>query len=71
MKHEFEITTSQVNSYLGLEIERDRTSKKTWIHQTAYTKSILKKFGIENCNEIAIPAETNVIFRRMSGECQQ
>jgi len=49
IQHNFEITSSIATCYLGIEIIRDRNLKTIKLSQAAYTKSILKKFGMLNC----------------------
>jgi len=71
MKREFEITTSSINYYLGLEITRNRNQKTMLIHQSAYTRNVIKKFGMDNCNEVAMPADPNVVLTRNISEDNQ
>lgn len=52
MCKEFQITSSIAKYYLGIEITRDRKLKKIRLSQTAYTKIILEKFGMLDCNSM-------------------
>jgi len=60
MCKEFKITSSIAKYYLGIEIERDRKSKKIRLTQTAYARTILKKFGMLDCNPAKTPMEQGV-----------
>lgn len=57
MKKEFETTYSEAKCYLGIEIERDRKERKLHLHQSTYTRTVLKKFQMENCIPVGVPAD--------------
>lgn len=59
MKKIFEITISEANYFVGLEIIRDRQDKSIFVHQSSYIKQIIKRFGFEDANPIKIPADPN------------
>lgn len=42
---EFEICVVPANMYVGLFIERNRSTKQLWIHQGLYIRKILQKIG--------------------------
>ena len=44
----FEITLGNYSTFVGLQIEQDRVNKTMFIHQSAYAKQIIEKFGIKN-----------------------
>ena len=54
----FEVTFNEINTYLGLQIER-LADKSIFLHQEAYIKKILYLFQMENANAVAIPADQN------------
>jgi hypothetical protein len=62
LRTEFEMTTSEANRYLGLNIIRDRSHRLLFVNQNHY---ILKKFSMDTCNPKTIPADPNA---RMSAE---
>lgn len=64
LQNKFEITTTLDNYYLGLEIERDREKKIIRVHQSMYTKSILKRFKMDSANAISVPADVHTILKR-------
>lgn len=51
LKAEFEITTSEISTYLGLQIERLKDGS-IFIHQEVYTRKILKRFRMEEANAV-------------------
>ena len=40
---------------LGMEIKRDRESKRLWLSQQKYIEEILKRFNIQDCKPIKVP----------------
>lgn len=58
LKMEFEMKFSNANVYLGLQIKRCKDGA-VFLHQTGYAEKMLKKFNMEGCNGVAIPADPN------------
>lgn len=54
LKNRFKITVKPANYFLGMEIER-HTDGSIFVHQKAYTKRVLERFGMENCKAVATP----------------
>ena len=53
----FEVTSNEIDPYLGLQIER-LTDGFIFLHQDTYTKKILQRFRINaNANAVAIPTD--------------
>ncbi|GJV47755.1 retrovirus-related pol polyprotein from transposon TNT 1-94 [Tanacetum coccineum] len=48
------------NKILGMQIHRDRVSKKLWLSQKSYVKKILQRFNMQDCKPISTPFPTNV-----------
>ncbi|GKE37029.1 retrovirus-related pol polyprotein from transposon TNT 1-94, partial [Tanacetum coccineum] len=48
------------NKILGLQIHRDRISRKIWLSQKSYVKKILQRFNMQDCKTISTPFPTNV-----------
>ena len=40
---------------LGIEIIRDRASKKLWMSQRKYVNSVLEKFSMTTCKQLVVP----------------
>jgi len=53
----FKITVENSNIFVGLQIERDRERKTLKIHQSAYTRKIIEKFGMANAKTVSVPAD--------------
>ncbi|KAJ8868410.1 hypothetical protein PR048_029926, partial [Dryococelus australis] len=51
----FELTCSEVDYYLGLQIKRKASSIE--INHSAYVEMVLRKFGMEDCNPLSLPIE--------------
>jgi hypothetical protein len=50
----------EVHYLLGLKITRNRSERQLFISQETYTKSVLEKFGMANCNKSDTPCDSNV-----------
>lgn len=61
---EFKITYSVAQWFVGLQIEQNVSKKQLRIHQTIYTKKILKRFNYEYSNSVAIPVNPGTKFSR-------
>lgn len=68
MNKEYETTYLEAKCYLGIEIERDRKARKLRLHQLAYIRAVLKKFEMENCNPVGVPAESHQVLTRNEDE---
>ena len=51
--------------FLGVKIEQDHRAGTIWIGQPNYTKTILRKFGMENCKGLTTPVD--VITKLIKG----
>lgn len=67
LKEKFKTTDSMVNYYLGIEIDNSE-AKKIRIHQSAYTRNLLRKFEMDECNVVSTPLNANVILHRNEDE---
>lgn len=50
----------ELHHTLGMEITRDEISGNITLSQTQYTKKIIQRMGMENCNPVEKPLDTNV-----------
>ncbi|GKD32151.1 retrovirus-related pol polyprotein from transposon TNT 1-94 [Tanacetum coccineum] len=48
------------NKILGMQIHRDRVSRKIWLSQKSYVKKILQRFNMQDCKPISTPFPTDV-----------
>jgi hypothetical protein len=46
-----------VTKYLGIQFERDRTSRKIWMHQSEYIAFLLQEYGLSTCSPVRLPAD--------------
>lgn len=58
----FDITLGDCSSFVGLQICRDRSNKSLFIHQRAYTESVIEKFGMKDSKGVSVPADPNVVL---------
>jgi hypothetical protein len=57
LKTHFEMTSGPANSFIGLEVSRDRPNKTIYVTQSRYIQVLLKRFRMTNCNPSRIPAD--------------
>lgn len=57
MKTGFQITIMGLNCFVGLEISRDRPSRKIKVNQQAYVKKIVNRFELNEAKEMTTPME--------------
>lgn len=68
LKESFEITVGNTDTFVGLQIKRDRKEKKLLVHQEAYTKRLIDKFGMKDAKSISIPADTHTVLQPIEDE---
>lgn len=56
----FSITVGNAKVFAGLQIERDRSNKTVFLHQQAYTRRIIEKFGMCNAKVVGVPFDPHV-----------
>lgn len=64
LKNKFEVTVTSDNYYLGLEIKRDRQNRRLKIHQSTYTRNILKRFKMDLANAVSVPADVHTVLKK-------
>lgn len=58
--HQFKIKIMRnLEYFVGLEINRNRTKGETYIHQRNYIIRMLQRFQMENCKQVATPFDFN------------
>jgi hypothetical protein len=65
LKTHFKVRSLPANRFVGLNISRDRQKRTLSINQSDFIKSILKRYGMAQCDPINIPANPN---RRLKPE---
>lgn len=51
-------------SFLGLELTRDRQSKKIWLSQQNYIEQVLKRFNMDEANQVSTPISIDENFSK-------
>lgn len=62
MREVFKINIGDSNCFVGMQIERNREDKSLVIHQTAYVKKVLERFGMREAKPVSIPIDPHVIL---------
>lgn len=63
---EFEMTdVGEVDTFLGMHIQRNKSSGTIAMSQAQYLKRVLEKFGMSDCRGITTPLETNLDLRKV------
>ena len=62
LRSKFEVTTLDPKCFVGLQIERDRANKESFIHQQFYINKVVRRFELQNSKEISTPADSNQIL---------
>jgi len=52
-----------VDTFIGLQIERDRNARTLRIHQTQYTEKILERFGMASANGTKLPTKAGTVLK--------
>jgi hypothetical protein len=66
LKKEFEVKEETPDSFLGMEIRRDRKRKTITLSQTGYIDRLLEVFGMTNCHAAVTPGEAGLKLPDMS-----
>jgi hypothetical protein len=53
------MTSGDADTFVGLEIVRDREKRELYVHQNRYIQTVLKRFRMTGCNPSTIPADPN------------
>lgn len=70
LKEMFEITLGNAEMFVGLQISRDRRSKRMFLSQRNYTEQVLSKFGMNDAKEIATPADPHTSLQPVGSDVQ-
>ena len=58
----FEITYKVADTFVGLQIEREKDHNLLKIHQSFYANKVLEKFNHTTCSSVYIPADPGIKF---------
>ena len=53
--------------FIGIEIHRDRSSKKLWLSQQGYVEKVLTRFRMSNAKPVSTPLANH--FKLSSNQC--
>ena len=52
------VDLGEIRQYLGMQIDRDRSNRQLFLHQTRYTETILHRFGMGDCKGVYTPMDS-------------
>lgn len=58
----FNVTIGDASMFVGMQIERRREEKSLSIHQSAYVKRIVEKFGMGNAKSVGVPLDPHGVL---------
>lgn len=62
LSHRFEMKDmGEAKVILGIEISRDRSTRRLFINQSEYTRNLLERFGMVNSNPVVTPMDKSYI----------
>lgn len=59
LKKEFEITFSDPETFIGLQIEKNQDGS-IFVHQSVYAQKVLERFNMQDTNSVTIPADVSL-----------
>ena len=59
LRKKFQVRTLPPNRFVGLDITRKREDRTLSINQPYFVRRILKRYNMEDCNQVSIPADPN------------
>lgn len=71
LRNTFEVTESDVNSFVGIEIKRNRIERMIYIHQSSYVKRLLKRFNLCEAKSVSVPCDPHVILKTPQNEWEK
>ena len=51
------VDLGEIRQYLGMQIDRDRRSRRLFLHQTRYAETVLRRFGMGDCKGVYTPMD--------------
>jgi len=62
LKNMFSLKVGNVGTFIGMQIERDRSNKSIFMHQTVYTLRIIERFKMMDANPVSVSADSHTIL---------
>jgi hypothetical protein len=59
LRKKFQVRTLPPNRFVGLDITRNREDRTPLVNQSDFIRRILKRYNMEDCNQVSIPADPN------------
>lgn len=58
----------KLSYFLRMKIEQNEQNGSVWIGQRAYTESLLKRFGMEDCKQVSTPVDASSKLTHVTNE---
>ena len=72
LSQHFSVTAGPVKTFLGLEFHHDESQKKLFVTQTRYIEQVLKRYNMEECNPVDVPADPHTrLTKEMSPQSDE
>jgi hypothetical protein len=72
LRKKFQVRTLPPNRFVGLDITRNREDRTLSINQPDFVRRILKRYNMEDCNQVSIPADPkNKVTAKMSPNTEE
>lgn len=74
LKHNFDINTCNSNTFVGIQIERDRENNSIFLHHRDYIERILARFNMTEAKSLSVPIDPhsiNLLMNSNSSECSK
>ena len=68
LSKEFEITIGDCSCFVGMQISRDRETRSMFVHQEAYAKKVIERFGVIRAKGVSVPADSHTILYPVDSE---
>lgn len=62
LSNSFETTIGDSSVFVGMQIERDSERKSIFVHQSAYAKRVIDKFGMSNAKSVSTTTDSHVVL---------
>lgn len=66
LRSAFDITTCNLNTFVGIQIERDKENHSIFIHQKNYIERILARFNMSEAKHVSVPIDPHSIANIMN-----
>ena len=59
----FKITIGDSSLFVGMQIKRNRDERSVFVHQSAYARRVIEKFGMSDAKSLSVPVDPHVALK--------